>query len=44
MRDIDSNIKELLDSMEPITLEQMSGIRLMNRLDTKYVASKAQLV
>ena len=30
--------------MEPITLEQMSGIRLMNRLDTKYVASKEQLV
>ena len=44
MRDIDSDIKGLLDSMEPITLEQMSGIRLMNRLDTKYVASKAQLV
>ena len=44
MHDIDSNIKELLNSMNPITLEQMSGIRLMNRLDTKYVASKQQLV
>lgn len=30
--------------MEPITLEQMSDIRLMNRLDTKYVASKQQLI
>lgn len=30
--------------MSPITLEQMSDIRLMNRLDTKYVASKEQLV
>ena len=40
----DSAIKSLLDSMAPITLEEMSGIRLMNRLDTKYVASKAQLV
>lgn len=40
----DSAIKELLDSMTPITLEEMSDIRLMNRLDTKYVASKEQLV
>lgn len=30
--------------MTPITLEEMSGIRLMNRLDTKYVANKEQLV
>lgn len=40
----DGNIRSLLDSMAPITLEQMSDIRLMNRLDTKYVASKRQLV
>lgn len=44
MHDIDNNIKDLLYDMPPITLEQMAGIRLMNRLDTKYVASKAQLV
>ncbi|MCQ2256478.1 MAG: polyphosphate polymerase domain-containing protein [Bacteroidaceae bacterium] len=44
MQDIDSEIKRLLDSMSPITLEQMSDIRLMNRLDTKYVASKEQLI
>lgn len=33
-----------MDSMTPISLEEMGGIKLMNRLDTKYVASKAQLV
>ncbi len=44
MSEIDDKIQGLLDTMEPITLEQMSGIRLMNRLDTKYVASKEQLV
>lgn len=44
MHDIDNDIKSLLYTMPPITLEQMAGIRLMNRLDTKYVASKAQLV
>ena len=40
----DKEIQSRLDLMQPITLEEMSGIRLMNRLDTKYVASKAQLV
>ena len=44
MGNADTAIKELLDSMAPITLEEMSDIRLMNRLDTKYVASKTQLV
>ena len=44
MQDLDQAIGGLLNTMEPITLEQMSDIRLMNRLDTKYVASKAQLV
>lgn len=44
MRELDNQILGLLNSMEPITLEQMSDIRLMNRLDTKYVASKEQLV
>ncbi|MBQ9362468.1 MAG: polyphosphate polymerase domain-containing protein [Bacteroidaceae bacterium] len=40
----DQQIQSLLDTMSPITLDEMSGIRLMNRLDTKYVASKYQLV
>ncbi|MDE6721448.1 MAG: polyphosphate polymerase domain-containing protein [Bacteroidaceae bacterium] len=44
MSNADHAIGELLNSMSPITLEEMSGIRLMNRLDTKYVASKRQLV
>ena len=42
--DADEQIKALLDSMTPITLEEMTGIKLMNRLDTKYVASKLQLI
>lgn len=44
MTNTDTEIKSLLDSMEPITLAQMKEIRLMNRLDTKYVTSKAMLV
>lgn len=43
MTNADRDIQSLLDRMTPITLEEMSGIRLMNRLDTKYVASKSQL-
>ena len=42
--DADQQILSLLNAMPPITLEQMTGIKLMNRLDTKYVASKYQLV
>lgn len=44
MQELDNKIQELLNTMPPITLEQMSDIRLMNRLDTKYVASKEQLI
>lgn len=43
MQSTDNTIKNLLDEMRPITLEQMSEIRLMNRLDTKYVCSKQDL-
>lgn len=43
MQAVDNQIKALLTQMRPITLEQMSDIRLMNRLDTKYVCSKQQL-
>ena len=42
--DINTQIIELLDDLEPITLEQMSEIRLMNRTDTKFVTSKEKLV
>lgn len=31
--------EQLLSSFSPITLEEMSGIRLMNRIDTKYILS-----
>ena len=41
---MDGKIQSLLKEMKPITLDEMSSIRLMNRLDTKYVASKQQLV
>lgn len=40
----DQRIDELLSSMTVITLAEMKGIKLMNRLDTKYVTTKAKLV
>jgi len=42
-RNIDSRILDWLDKLEPITLEQMSGIKLMNRTDTKFVTNKTKL-
>lgn len=44
MSDYSQQISELLSQMQPITLDQMASIRLMNRIDTKFVASKRQLV
>lgn len=40
---IDARIRELVNQLEPITLEEMSGIKLMNRTDTKFVTNKHQL-
>lgn len=37
-------IKEEAYKLPPITLEEMSGIKLMNRTDTKYVATINQLL
>ena len=34
---------ELIDKFDPITLEQMSSVKLMNRTDTKFVTSTEQL-
>ena len=34
---------EILSHYEPITLDEMSGIRLMNRTDTKFVTTKPML-
>lgn len=44
MPDKNSEILELLDVMEPITLDQMSSIKLMNRIDTKFVTSRRMLI
>ena len=35
-----SNITDLIGSYAPITLDEMSGIRLMNRIDTKFVTTR----
>lgn len=43
METFDSNIRDLLWTLSPITLEQMSSIRLMNRTDTKFVTNKTML-
>ena len=36
-------MSDILETYAPITLEEMSGIRLMNRTDTKFVATLSQL-
>jgi hypothetical protein len=40
---MEKEIVELLDQLPPISLEEMSGIKLMNRLDRKYLATITQL-
>ena len=37
-------MKEILSSFAPITLDEMSGIRLMNRTDTKFVTTRPMLL
>ena len=37
-------IEERIRSFQPITLEEMSGVKLMNRTDTKFVTTQAQLL
>ena len=39
-----TDILKMLSDMEPITLDQMSSIKLMNRIDTKFVTSKRLLM
>ena len=36
-------MEEILKQFDPITLDEMSGIRLMNRTDTKFVTTKPML-
>ena len=33
----------IVQGMKPITLDEMSGVKLMNRIDTKYVVTETQL-
>lgn len=43
MRSEISYIADTVSAFRPITLEEMQGVRLMNRTDTKYVISLSQL-
>ena len=38
-----TNNHQILDRFAPISLEEMSSIRLMNRTDCKYLANEKQL-
>ncbi len=40
---IDETILQRVGSLDPITLQEMSGIKLMNRTDTKFVTNKDKL-
>ena len=40
----DTKMEELLNRMKPITLAEMSGVKLMNRTDTKFVTTMPQLL
>lgn len=44
MSDDVKHIQELLGALPPITLEEMSSVRLMNRTDTKFVTTIPQLI
>ena len=39
----DETILSWLSKLTPISLDEMSGVKLLNRTDTKFVASKAEL-
>ena len=39
----DATIQHWLGLLQPISLDEMSGIKLMNRTDTKFVTNKAKL-
>ena len=36
-------ILNIVQGMKPITLDEMSGVKLMNRIDTKYLVTEGQL-
>ena len=37
-------LKPIIDRMSPISLQEMSAVKLMDRIDTKFLLSKAQLL
>ena len=37
-------IFRILNDMNPISLDEMKSVRLMNRIDTKYVVTEPQLL
>ena len=37
-------MEDLLREMKPITLSEMSGVKLMNRTDTKFVTTMPKLL
>jgi hypothetical protein len=39
-----TDFSEALGALGPITLEEMDGITLMNRIDTKYLTDEATLL
>ncbi len=43
MNSTDDAFTELLRSFRPVTLEEMDGIRLMNRIDTKFLTDTKEL-
>ncbi|MCQ2194661.1 MAG: polyphosphate polymerase domain-containing protein [Paludibacteraceae bacterium] len=43
MEAIINEVSSILSQFDPISLEQMSGIKLMNRIDTKYLVNVNQL-
>ncbi len=40
---MNTEILDIVDAMNPITLEEMKEVRLMNRVDTKFLVTSAQL-
>jgi VTC domain len=40
---LSSNLTEILDLFQPITLAEMDGVQLMNRTDTKFMLNTGQL-
>ena len=41
---MNAEILHIVNSMQPITLEEMKGVKLMNRIDTKYLVTSDELL